>query len=140
MTTQSQAAHAFGMFHDQIRGETPIDQMLEKISAFAQIFDCSSTAYGPRTHVEDMRRKSGRYDIARRLCRLSDTGSIVRSLLDQLKNKQLWLLFSSFLRPGTAFERLTRWQDIDHSHLPLVLLHQANSAGQRSFGAACSPL
>lgn len=58
MTTQTEVEHAFGMFLDQIRGETGVEKMFEQISVFAQIFDCDSIAYGARTHVQNVQGKS----------------------------------------------------------------------------------
>ncbi|MDW9714422.1 LuxR family transcriptional regulator [Sinorhizobium meliloti] len=58
MTTQSEAEHAVGMFLDQIRGKTSVDQMFEQISDLAQIFNCGWVAYGAPTHARNMERKS----------------------------------------------------------------------------------
>ncbi|ASP69546.1 helix-turn-helix transcriptional regulator [Sinorhizobium meliloti] len=58
MTRQSEVDHAVGMFHDQIRGKTSVDQMFKEIAVFAQSFDCGWVAYGAPTHAQNMRRNA----------------------------------------------------------------------------------
>ncbi|WP_457813757.1 LuxR family transcriptional regulator (plasmid) [Sinorhizobium meliloti] len=57
MTTEWEAESALGIFFRQMREEKSVDQMVEKISAFARIFKCSSIAYGPETSVQNMQSK-----------------------------------------------------------------------------------
>ncbi|WP_050579001.1 helix-turn-helix transcriptional regulator [Sinorhizobium medicae] len=58
MATQSEAEHAVGMFLDQIRGETSVDQMFKQLSDLAQIFNCGWIAYGAPAHAQNMERMS----------------------------------------------------------------------------------
>lgn len=57
MTTESEVARAFDIFLRQMPEEKSVDQMVEKISVFARIFNCSSIAYGPQTSVQNMQMK-----------------------------------------------------------------------------------
>jgi len=57
MTKESEVESAFGRFIRQMREEGSVDQMVEEISVFARIFNCSSIAYGPQTSVQNMQPK-----------------------------------------------------------------------------------
>ncbi|RVI58377.1 LuxR family transcriptional regulator [Sinorhizobium meliloti] len=60
MTTQSEVAQALCILCERVIGETNVDQMFKQISVFARIFNCSSIAYGCRTPVPNVERKSRR--------------------------------------------------------------------------------
>lgn len=47
-----------GMFQDQIRGKTSVDQLFKEIAVFAQSFNCGWIAYGAPTHALNMRRNT----------------------------------------------------------------------------------
>ncbi|ASP89500.1 LuxR family transcriptional regulator (plasmid) [Sinorhizobium meliloti] len=57
MTTELEGDSALGIFFRQMSEEKSVDQMVEKISAFARIFNCSSIAYGPQTSVQNMQMR-----------------------------------------------------------------------------------
>ncbi|WP_457814330.1 autoinducer binding domain-containing protein (plasmid) [Sinorhizobium meliloti] len=57
MTMEWEAERALGIFFRQMREEKSVDQMVEAISVFARIYNCSSIAYGPQRSVQNMQSR-----------------------------------------------------------------------------------